>query len=316
VLRSVDTWIVPFAVLGRWIGIAAVVFVIASPVHARSLSEILEGPEVCLAAPSLSPQVAPIVLADEQVLESMASAGQHWRIETERGPVHVWVPANYDPATAATIVFVHGYHIDVDQAWADYRLDQQFALSGINAMFIAPASPREKRSTINFPSLDGLLSVVQSNVDIAMPTKRLVIAGHSGAYRTLAVWLANQRLDTVVLLDAVYGEYSFVPWVREATSHRLVNIAFETDRFSDEMHRFLPSTVRVVGLPPEGFPQTRILYAKTTVGHYPLVTDGVALPLALRAIAVPSVQGARFDLPLGLPQRCEAIASGDQFAAE
>ena len=129
------------------------------------------------------------------------------------------------------------------------------------------------------------------------------------------MWLANPKLDTVVLLDAVYGEYSFSPWVRESQSHRLVNIAFETDRFSDYMHRWLPSTVRVIGLPEAGFPPARILYAKTTVGHYPLVTDGVALPMALRAIDVPSVQGARFDLQLGLPLRCDSSPVNDRLAA-
>jgi hypothetical protein len=72
----------------------------------------------------------------------------------------------------------------------------------------------------------------------------------------------------------------------------------------------------VVGLPEEGFPEARILYAKTTVGHYPLVTDGIALPLALRAIDVPSVQGARFDLPLGLPQRCDGESTGERLAAD
>jgi hypothetical protein len=306
---------VPYAVLGRVVAVAAVVLAVASPAQARSLTDVLDGPDICTVAP-FTPPVPARIEDNEQVLASMAHAGQHWRIETERGPVHVWVPENYDPATAATIVFVHGYHIDVDQAWTDYRLDQQFALSGVNAMFIVPASPREKRSPINWPSLDALLRTVKSSIELTMPTKRLVVAGHSGAYRTLALWLANQRLDTVVLLDAVYGEYSFSPWVRESLTHRLVNIVFETDRFSDYMHRWLPSTVRVVGLPQEGFPEARILYAKTTVGHYPLVTDGIALPLALRAIDVPSVQGARYDLPLGLPQRCDGTASGDRLASE
>ena len=46
-------------------------------------------------------------------------------------------------------------------------------------------------------------------------------------------------------------------------------------------------------------------YAKTDVGHWQLVTDGVALPLALRAIGVPPV--AAIDLPLGLPLRCDPV---------
>jgi hypothetical protein len=307
----VETWIVRHLVHG----LAVLVLVLTARAQARSLTDVLDGPDVCTAAPTLTPPSPPKIDSDEEVLEDMAKAGRHWRIETEHGPVHVWVPENYDPATAATIVFVHGYHVDVDQAWTDYRLDQQFALSGDNAMFIAPSSPREKWSPITWPSLNALLATVKASVDIAMPTKRLVIAGHSGAYRTLAIWLANDKLDTVVLLDAVYGEYSFSPWVRSSQTHRLVNIAFETDRFSDFMHRWLPSTVRVLGLPEAGFPEARILYAKTTVGHYPLVTDGIALPLALRAIDVPSVQGARFDLPLGLPQRCDAPESAERLAA-
>lgn len=297
-------------------GLAVLVLVLSATAQARSLTDVFEGPDVCLAAPSLVLPRPPRIAADDEVLEAMAKAGRHWRFDTDHGPVHVWVPENYDPATAATIVFVHGYHVDVDQAWVDYRLPQQFALSGDNAMFIAPAAPREKRSPINWPSLNALLATVKASVDVPMPSQRLVIAGHSGAYRTLALWLANARLDTVVLLDALYGEYSFMPWVKQTRTHRLVNIAYETDRYSDWMHRWLPSTVRVVGLPEDGFPEARILYAKTTVGHYPLVTDGIALPLALRAIDVPSVQGARFDLPLGLPPRCDATTTGERLAAD
>lgn len=304
-----------YPVLGRALAVVLALG-LAAPADARSLSDVLDGPDTCAVAPSLTMPSEPVIAAPDEVLADMAHAGRHWRLETERGPVHVWVPENYDAATAATVVFVHGYHVDVDQAWADYRLDQQFALSGVNAMFIAPLSPREKRSPITWPSLDALLRTVKASVDVDMPAKRLVAVGHSGAYRTLAIWLANTRLDTVVLLDAVYGEYSFSPWVKSSPLHRLVNVVFETDRFSDYMHRMLPSTVRVVGLPPEGFPEARILYAKTTVGHYPLVTDGVALPLALRAIDVPSVQGARFDLPLGLPERCDQRTPADRLAVQ
>lgn len=306
---------VQYPVLGRALAVVLALG-FAAPAEARSLAEVLDGPDVCSVAPSLTMPSEPVIAAPDEVLEDIAHAGRHWRLETERGPVHVWIPQNYDAATAATIVFVHGYHIDVDEAWNDYRLDQQFALSGVNAMFIAPLSPREKRSPITWPSLDALLRTVKGSVDVEMPAKRLVAVGHSGAYRTLAIWLQNARLDTVVLLDAVYAEYSFSPWVKSSPTHRLVNIVFETDRFSDYLHSMLPSTVRVVGLPPEGFPEARILYAKTTVGHYPLVTDGIALPLALRAIDVPSVQGARFDLPLGLPARCDESTPTDRLAVQ
>jgi hypothetical protein len=238
-----------------------------------------------------------------EVLAQRVAAGRHWRITTEHGPVHVWIPDGYDAATAATIVFVHGYWINVDQAWASYRLAEQFALCGINAMFVAPEAPRSKWSRIAWPSLGDLVDAVAGGIDIPMPAARLVAVGHSGAFRTLAEWLANSSLDTVVLLDALYVDYGLLPWLRSSPQHRLVNIVYETGRISNYLHSRLPSTLRVDGLRRTSLPEAPIVYVRTGVGHWPLVTDGVALPLALRAIGVPYVASAPLDLPLGLPLR-------------
>ena len=269
-----------------------------------------------LIAPSLElgrglPLPAP---SPEAVLDDRVRAGRHWRLATARGAIHVWVPADYDAATAAAVVLVHGYWVDVDEAWDAYRLPQQFALSGINAMFIAPEAPSAKWEPLAWPSLSELVRTVGDNLEVAMPAQRLVAVGHSGAYRTLAVWLANPALDTVILLDAVYAEYSFVPWVRLSRQHRLVNIVYETGRFSDYLHRQLPSTRRVDGLPREGLPDARILYVRTDIGHWQLITDGVALPLALRAIGVAQVASAPRELPLGLAPRCDSPPTMDWLA--
>ncbi|HEX2691736.1 MAG TPA: hypothetical protein VHN14_34235 [Kofleriaceae bacterium] len=241
--------------------------------------------------------------SSDAVLDERVNAGHHWRLETGRGVVHVWAPADYDAETAAMVVFVHGYWINVDVAWESYRLAQQFALSGINALFMVPDAPATKRDPIAWPSLAELVRTVADHIDIAMPAKRLVAVGHSGAYRTLARWLTNPALDTVVQLDALYTEYGLLRWMRESKQHRLVNIVYETGRFSDYLHRWLPSTKRVAGLPRAGLPEARILYVRTEVGHWELVTGGVALPLALRAIGVPLVTSAPIDLPLGLSPR-------------
>ena len=290
--------------------------VIASALVTSSARADVRGAEVTASAEFLEPVALPALelgppapRPQELLLEDRVRAGRHWRLETSRGAIHVWIPADYDAATAATVVFVHGYWTDVDEAWSGYRLAQQFAMSGINAMFVAPEAPQAKRVPLSWPSLADLVATVANRVDVAMPAKRLVAVGHSGAYRTLAVWLANSTLDTVVLLDAVYAEYSFVPWVRLSKLHRLVNIVYETGRFSDYLHRQLPSTKRFAGLPLDGLPAARILYVKTDVGHWQLVTDGVALPLALRAIGVPQVASAPAGaLPLGLPPRSDAPA--------
>ncbi|HEX5061809.1 MAG TPA: hypothetical protein VFV99_20720, partial [Kofleriaceae bacterium] len=273
-----------YPALGRTFQVAAVLSVVLAA--ARAQGDVPSLTDFVLAADKADPgalKLPPPPTPQEIALDEAVTAGRHWRIETDRGPIHVWIPANYDAATAATIVFVHGYFVTVDDAWTDYRLPQQFALSGTNAMFIVAQAPMTKRESLVWPSLTALVRTVKDSVDVPMPTQRLVAVGHSGAYRTLAAWLPNPQLDTVVLLDALYGEFRFVPWLREGKNRRFVNIAYETDRYSDEMHRYLPSTVRVDGLPTTGFPDARILYAKTDVGHWQLVTDGVALPLALRA---------------------------------
>lgn len=308
--------IVQYLVHGRAASVAAVLLSLvglAAPVRADvpSLTDFVLAPSHAEPAPELLVSLAPA--PRERVLDELVASGRHWRLETERGPVHVWTPASYDPETAATIVFVHGYFVTIDEAWRDYRLPQQFALSGVNAMFIAPQSPMGKRDSLVWPSLSALLRTVKDGVDIAMPASRLVAIGHSGAYRTLANWLPNESLDTIVLLDALYGEYRFMPWVQQSKERRLLNIAYETGRFSEVMHRQLPETVRVAGLPEDGFPDARVVYAKTDVGHWALVTDGVALPLSLRALGVPATADAPLDLPLGLPLRCEPTATA--FAA-
>jgi hypothetical protein len=302
---------VPYPALGRSLGTAAVIFTAVTSLSVAR-ADVPSLTDFVIAAAKSDPaalQPPALPTPQEVAIADAVAAGRHWRIETERGPVHVWIPANYDPTTAATVVFVHGYFVSVDDAWTDYRLPQQFALSGINAMFIAPQAPTQKRDALVWPSLSALVRTVKDSVDVAMPTKRLVAIGHSGAYRTLAAWLPNPQLDTVVLLDACYGEFSFMPWVRQNKTRRLVNIAYETDRYSNEMHAYLPSTVRVDGLPLTGFPDARILYAKTDVGHWQLVTDGVALPLSLRAIGVEQVVNAPTDQPLGMPLRCDPVSN-------
>lgn len=287
------------------LGFLVAVLPIAAPAHADVRATAGVVPSLSVEAGHAAAQAPE---PTDAVLDERVQAGRHWRLATARGAIHVWIPAGYDAATAATVVFVHGYWIQVDDAWESYRLAEQFALSGINAMFVAPEAPTAKWDPIAWPSLAELLRTVADQVDVAMPTRRLVAIGHSGAYRTLSLWLAHPALDTVVLLDALYIECGVLPWMRASRQHRLVNIVYETGRFSEYLHRRLAGSRRVDGLPATRLPDARILYVRTDVGHWQLVTDGVALPLALRAIDVPAVASAPIDLPLGLPPRREVPA--------
>jgi hypothetical protein len=219
------------------------------------------------------------------------SSGKHWRIRTDRGPIHVWIPANYDRETARTAVFVHGYGIGVDNAWSDYRLDEQFARSGLNAMFVVCGAPGRLEQGVVWPSLSRLLDAVTAETHEPLPEGELVVIGHSAAYRTLVLWMTNPALRTLVLLDAAYGEEDrFLEWTRDER-HRLINIASDTIHESNWIHAFLPDTKRIYGLPSnwsDDARAARVLYVRTGIGHIPMITGGAALPLALRVLVPPA----------------------------
>ncbi len=236
-------------------------------------------------------------------IPKLVGQGQHWRLETTRGAVHVWVPHTYDPETAITVVYVHGYWTNVDGAWTTHRLPEQFALSGINAMFIACDAPSDKYQPVGWPSLHGLLASVVADIGVPMPKGRVVAIAHSGGFRTLEQWLPNQRLDTIVLLDAAYGDtWGYRNWLYSDKQHRLIDIGDDTLKEADALHKMMPGTLVVDGFPADELTDeertARILYIRSQLGHMPLVTGGRAIPTLLRALRAPRILTAPIRTPL------------------
>lgn len=224
-------------------------------------------------------------------LSELVEDGRHWRLSTPGGPIHVWIPRGYKEKRAETIVYVHGYYTHVDAAWKDHRLAMQFAASAINAMFVACEAPAGIDEPVAWESIAALLDVVERGIGQKRPRRRIVAAGHSGAFRTLLHWLDEPVLDTVVLLDAAYGEIeSYRSWVLASPKHRLIDVGDDTRRWTEELHKQLPDTVVLDGFPsvedeiPRSAAKAKILYIRSSIGHFPLVTAGVALPMVLRTL--------------------------------
>ncbi|MCW5802225.1 MAG: hypothetical protein KIT31_07540 [Deltaproteobacteria bacterium] len=231
----------------------------------------------------------------------LVAEGQHWRLTTPRGPVHVWIPKGYRARGAETIVYVHGFYVNVDQAWEDYHLPRQFAAATINAAFIACEAPSGPTQAVSWTKLGPLLDAVEEGIAQKLPRRRIVTVGHSGAYRTLLGWLDEPLLDTVVLFDAAYGDIEkYRTWVNGGPKRRLIDVGDDTRAWTDELHRRLPESVILDGFPSvdEGIPpaaaKAKVLYIKSTLGHFPLVTGGIALPMILQTLRARKL----LDIPL------------------
>jgi hypothetical protein len=230
---------------------------------------------------------------------------RHTRLVTANGPVHVWTPRGYDPETAGIVLYVHGFYTTVDRAWREHRLAHQFAESGVNAIYIACEAPTRPGKRVSWTKLGELLAQVSEQLGTSLPTGRVAAVGHSGAYRTLSAWLDSEELDTVALVDALYGDVPrFHDWIEGSDDRRLIDVADLARRWTDALHARLPETVRYDGFPAAdagrlvGARQERIVYVPTTLGHMPLITGGVALPMILRALRLPTVASASREAPI------------------
>jgi hypothetical protein len=234
-----------------------------------------------------------------------AAAPHHLRFKTAHGPVHVWSPANYDQDTAGIVVYVHGYFTNVDRAWRQHRLPEQFAASSINALFIACDAPDGIRDNVKWESIEDLLAVTKEHLPDGLPTGRVVVVGHSGAHRTISSWLDEDRIDTIVLVDALYGEpEKFHAWLEASPERRLIDAAVLTRPWSDALHATLPDTLVFRKFPPartgrlEGARKARVVYVHSQHDHMRLVTGGIALPMLLRAVTLPTVAHASRRAPI------------------
>jgi hypothetical protein len=222
---------------------------------------------------------------------------RHRRIETDHGAIHVWTPRAYDATNAGIVLYVHGYFTDVDHAWRDHRLARQFADSGINALFIACEAPAAPGDELSWKSATALLAQVATSLDEPLPRGPVVAVGHSGAHRTLSAWVSEgDSLDTIGLLDALYGEKPEIrEWIEGSEERRLINVGKDTRAWADQLHASLPETKVFRRFPPrrkghlQGARTARIVYVHSQLGHMPLVTGGVALPMVLRASRIASL---------------------------
>jgi len=220
------------------------------------------------------------------------AGGEHFRWETEHGPVHLWLPENYDPRTAGTVIYVHGYHTTVDQSWMNDDLAAQFRESGRNALFIAVPAPQSNAEDVSWKSLQDLLNSIEERAPFALPGGPLVVAGHSAAYRTILSWLHDPRIQDLILLDGLYaGQAEFHYWLSShqlLKPHRMVLVSSHTWRQSNQFARHTYGSVRRGSIPANASSFTPrethapLLYLRSQYNHDAMIRGGRVIPVLLQ----------------------------------
>jgi hypothetical protein len=162
-------------------------------------------------------------------------AGTHYSDST----VAIFVPNGFRPDKKTDLViYFHGWYNNIDSACAQFSLIEQFCESSRNAIFVFPEGPKDApdsfggrmESTGALTALvnDVLTYLTGKKVIRAATPGRIVLAGHSGAFRVLAFMLnrggLTKNITDVILFDALYGQTEkYSHWI-EQRNGRFVNI--------------------------------------------------------------------------------------------
>jgi hypothetical protein len=227
--------------------------------------------------------------------------GEHWRLETQNGIVHVWKPRGYDAGTAGTVIYLHGHRSTADSAWSEHKLAEQFRASGENALFIVPDSTSDGEQYLHWDSLGALRREVERRTGVARPPGELIVMGHSGAYRNIDAWLDDRDIDHVILLDAMYScEDDFLDWIERSPDHakkKLTIVSKETRRAALRFMHKIPASVGVTKIPDSFAGLTKrqktaqVLNMRSQYEHMGIVTSGRVIPLVLQRTGLPSLRG-------------------------
>ncbi|MBI2420130.1 MAG: hypothetical protein HYV28_19890 [Ignavibacteriales bacterium] len=167
--------------------------------------------------------------------EKLYDAAEHYSDSS----VLVYVPSVFKPDEPTDIVvYFHGWHNSIDTANLKFKLFEQFASSGLNALLVCPEAAKfapdsfggklEEKS--GFSKFIAELFAKLKNDGIIHDAKpgNIVLAGHSGAYRVIAYILfrggLTENISTVFLFDALYGETEkYIHWL-ESGDKKFINI--------------------------------------------------------------------------------------------
>jgi hypothetical protein len=153
--------------------------------------------------------------------------------------VALFIPRNFKSGkTIDLVIYFHGWRNNIDSACAQFRLIEQFSDAKKNAVFVFPEGPKDAPDSFGgrLEEKDGLKNLVHDVLNYlkerkkisSMKIGKIIVAGHSGAYRVISFCLLRggltKNISDVILFDALYGDTEkYAYWIDHYTG-RFVDI--------------------------------------------------------------------------------------------
>lgn len=223
------------------------------------------------------------------------SAEKHYADHT----VALFIPKDYrETGHVDFVVHFHGWRNTVAGTLQQFKLIEQFAASGRNAVLLVPAGPRDAPDSaggkLEDPEgfrrfMDEALTTLRQRAGFAQSNLiagGIILSGHSGGYRVMAAILdcggLTAQVREVWLFDALYAQADkFLAW-SEKPGGRLVNIytdgggtKIRTGEIMSALKQrgasFLATTDRAVTVPE--LTTNKFVFLHTDLGHNEVVAE-------------------------------------------
>jgi hypothetical protein len=234
-------------------------------------------------------------------------AGVHYSDRT----VAIFVPKGFRAGDVTNLVFYfHGWRNNVDDTFAKFRVAEQLAASGVNAVLVLAEGPKNAPDSFGGKLEEtGVFSSLVSDVLGALKARgviantkpgSIVLAGHSGAYRVMAFILTRGGLTAnireVYLFDALYGQSEkFAHWI-DRFPGKLIDI-YTAEGGTRDQSRDLMDDLRAWEIPfvavpesavtPDLLRKNRLVFIDSPLAHDDVVAKNEQFRTYLTASSLP-----------------------------
>ena len=246
----------------------------------------------------------PARLAGHPYHDEFYSAADHY----SDGTVAMFIPKAFRPGDKVDlVVHFHGWRHTVAGTLEEYKLIEQFAASGKNAILIVPQGPRNAPDSFGgkLEDTNGFKAFMAEAVDTLRASGALgrtnfeignvIISGHSGGYHVMAAILDHGGMPGQIreawLFDALYGNTeNFVAW-QKAQAGRLLDLYTDHGGTKEETQNLL-ANYRTQGVSffaaedtnavPDNLRTNRLVFLHTDLVHNDVVAKRGAFGLFLK----------------------------------